>query len=243
MAETNRKQRPHLILWLGPVSSAYLSGARLPAPSRIVTINHGPNGGIGSSSFSALGKDVRSARELLGRHSVDLDECETLTIAGFSAAHGLIEILMRDEETRERCIALVAADAYYTGATAAIKPGYDAFCRLAVAGEKLAVFSSSPIAGPTYPSCTDSLAPLMGQFELRPVSVTLDPPPAESFRAGGLWWLQYAEGPPKGHEMHAKQVAPAVLTHFVAPILAPRTGSTFDDALAAVAVALLVAAT
>lgn len=241
VSDQQKNASEHCFLWAGPVSSANLRGAHLPIPHRLVTVNHGPGGGIGSSSFSGLGKEVGSARELLARHSVDLDACASLTIAGFSAAHGLIEILMRDQETRDRTRALVAADAYYTGGSGAIKPGYSAFCELAARGEKLAVFSSSPIAGPIYPSCTDSLAPMMGQFPLEPVRVTLTPAPAQSFRARGLWWLQYAEGPPKGHVMHATEVAPAVLSAFVAPLLAPAGADTFREALAAVAAVVLMA--
>ena len=237
------KKRVHCVIWAGPVSASNLSGARLPSPSRIVTVNQGTGGKIGSSAFASLGRKYVSARALLRSRGIELDDCETLTLAGFSAAHGLFEVLLRDPETRERTSALVAADAYYTGAAGSIKPGYSAFARKAATGAALAVFSSSPIAGPGYPSCTDALGPLMAQFEPVPVlqPVAIDPPPARAFRRAGLWWFQYDQAGKEGHRMHATRVAPAVLSKFVSPYLTRRAVSSAPDALAA-AVALILLA-
>jgi hypothetical protein len=242
MPETEKKTGLHCVIWSGPVSASNLAGARLPLPSKIVTVNQGAAGGIGSSSFSALGRNAGSVRELLAKRGVDLDDCASLTLAGFSAAHGLIEVLLRDPETLERVSALVATDAYYTGGAGRVKEGFAAFAAKAAAGKRLAVFSSSPIAGAGYPSCTDSLGPLMDRFDLAPVRVKLDPQPARAFRRRGLWWLQYDQGPPDGHVMHAKQVAPEILSEIVAPYLSAWAAtSSRSDALALVAALILIA--
>jgi hypothetical protein len=232
------------VIWAGPVSSSNLRGALLPVPAKIVTVNQGAGGKIGSSAFAALGRNLGSARELLARHSVDLDACETLTLAGFSAAHGLLEVLLRDPETLSRTDALLSADAYYTSPTKGVKPGYLAMAQKAAARRAVAVFTSSPIAGPGYPSGIDSIAPLMREVGVSPIlpPPPTTPPPVHALGAGSLWWLQYSRG--FGHGAHATRLARQLINLRIGPALERAAAPGDDDALAAAgAAALLLLAT
>jgi len=239
----------NLVIWAGPVSAANLAGAALPAPARVLTVNHG-DGGIGSTAFGNLGRRFGGdLAEFCGSRGVDLDRCQTVTLAAFSAGFALLETFLRNPDSAARVDALVAGDAYYTGPNMAVKPGYASFCARAAAGRALAVLSTSAIAGPDYPSSQAALAPLMAPLDLRPVRVPdAIPEPASAVAIGGLYWLRYGTkygvGRP-GHVMHAARVVPAVLSAMVTPYLQNRAGLDGKDpsgAGAALAAAGLIVA-
>ena len=216
----------NLVLWCGPVSASNLAGAALPAPARVLTISEGV-GGIGSTAFANLGRRYEGdLGELLAARKVDLDSCATVTVAGFSAGHGLIEVLLRNSRSAARIDALVAADCYYTGAGRGAKPGYHAYCERAAARKALCVLSTSGIGGPSYPSAEQAVGVLLEDFPLRPVDPPPDvPAPASAVGAGGLLWLRYGDKyglGRKAHVMHATEIAPAVLSTVVTPYLQQR---------------------
>ena len=221
----------NLVLWCGPVSAANLAGAALPVPSRVVTIDRGI-GGIGSTAFANLGRrHDGNLAELLSSRGVDLDDCATVTLACFSAGFGLVELLLRNETSRARVDALVAADGYYTGRAMTPKPGYLAFCQRAAERRALAVLSTSGIEGPTYPSAQTAVGRLLEGFELEPAQAPTNiPPPQSAVGRGGLLWLRYGDRyglGRKAHTMHATKIAPGVLSALVTPYLQHRAG--LDD--------------
>jgi len=218
----------NLVLWCGPVSAANLAGAALPVPSRVITIPRG-DGGIGSTAFANMGRRFDgNLRELLSSRGVDLDECATVTLACFSAGFGLVELLLRNDASRARVDALVAADGYYTSPAMVPKPGYLAYCKRAAERRALAVLSTSSIGGPTYPSAQEAVGKLLEGFELEPTEAPTNiPPPQSAVGRGGLLWLRYGGkyGFGKtGHSMHATKVAPGVLSSLVTPYLQHRAG-------------------
>lgn len=232
----------HLLIWAGPVSQSNLRSARLPAGTEIVTVNEG-DGGISSTAFSRLGARVRSLAGLLVDRgvSIELTRCETVTLAGFSAAHGLFEQLLRDPTTFARVDALAAFDAYYTGADLTVKRGYRAFCDRAAQGRALAVLTTSDTGGPNYPSAQAAVAELVKGLPLRerPPPPRI-PPPQSTRTAGGLIWLDYA-GRYK-HVQHATEIAPRVLSEIVTPYLeGRRDGSSPELALLGLGLLFVVA--
>lgn len=212
------------LIWCGPVSRSNLSRAVLPAESHVEVFNEGDDG-IGSSAFARLGRQFGSLRRLLGSRGVNLDDCATVTLAGFSAAHGLIEVLLRDPESFERTDVLLAADAYYTGPSKTPKPGYRAYVDRAIAGQALCVLSTSSNAGPGYPSSDDAVRELVRDLGLshRPPPGELGeelPVPADTVGAGGMLWLRFQDR--LTHAEHATRLAPVLLSNLVTPYLERR---------------------
>lgn len=230
----HRKPVMHIVIWSGPVSAAHLKSARMPAGALVTTIGEGV-GGIGSSHFAALAaKYGDSLRALLAARGIDLDAACTVTLAGFSAAHGLIERLLRGPESA-RVSALLAADAYYTSTALAPKVGYRAFIERAAAGGALALMTTSTTAGATYPSASEATGALVAGMSLAPVEVR--PPLPEPDRAEGrrgFLWADY--GQRFTHREHAVKLAPLYFSHVVTPYLArlaagesaPEGGGAFE---------------
>ena len=218
----------NLVIWAGPVSAQNLSGAALPVPARVLTVNEGV-GGVGSTAFGDLGRRYDgSLAELCAARGVDLDRCRTVTLCCFSAGFALVELLLRNEQSAARVDALVAGDGYYTSAAMNVKPGYLAFCRRAAEGRALAVLSTSGIGGPSYPSSQEAVGKLLAGFDLvaaaPPASV---PAPESALGRGGLLWLRYGAKYGLGksaHVMHATRVVPGVLSDLVTPYLQEREG-------------------
>jgi len=143
-----------LIVWGGPVFAP--GGAPSPGgdigkvvwghDTQIVTFNHGPDGGVGSSSFGELaysfrGADGRILPNLLASVGLSADSFDKIAIAGFSAFHGLANPLLLADG--DRIDAAVLLDACFEGTSAAPKEGYRAFAAQAAAGNKLMVFLGS----------------------------------------------------------------------------------------------------
>lgn len=234
----------HLVIWAGPVWAGILADAALPVPTKLLTFASYA-GGIGSGSFSALGRDVGGdLGTLCERGGYDITHAKTVTVAVFSAGWGLAEQLLRNEASRARVNALVAADAYYTGQGLGRKPGYAAFCQRAIDRRALAVFSTSTNEGPGYPSSQEAVGALLEPWTLAPSAIPAAlPTPDAALAAGSLLWLQYGQRlgtGEKNHSRHATRVAPAVVSHLVTPYL-QRVASALPGQLVA-ALGILLAA-
>lgn len=238
----------HLLIWCGPVTAANLKTAELPIGARVVVINQGvgaagkATGGqpIGSSHFAALGaQHGGSLRSLLASKGIKLDDCRTVTLAGFSAAHGLIESLLRGPEAG-RVDVLLAADAYYTSPGFELKRGYRAHVERAAQGQALAILTASGTAGPTYPSGADAIrkSGLFAGLDAGPATLPPGIPEADAVqRAGAAMFCDY--GRRYAHGQHATKLAPLFVTHLVTPFLnrggAPPNDTSDPAALAALA--------
>lgn len=241
----------HLLLWSGPVSAANVAGAALPADSRLLVVNQGidAKNPIGSTAFANVGRKYETLRAFCSARGVDVGQFDTVSLAGFSAAHGLLELLLRDEDSAGRTTALLAFDAYYTSSALRVKPGYRAFCERAVRGRALCVLSSSTFAGQNYPSCdravrelvrdlplVESQCPARLRAALSAAGLQL---PLQTLIAGGLIWLRYGET--LKHAEHATRLASPVLTSLLTPYLTAQAAAGDDsvDLLTLVLTAIL----
>lgn len=200
-------------------------------------MNKGAGGGVGSDAFKKLGAELAAANDGSVLRGL-VDDAGPVVVAGFSAAHGLIEAILSSPVDFDRVPAVGAFDAYYTSAAKTPKPGYLRFATEAAAGRRALVMTSSLVAGPTYPSGADAAAALLAPLDLSPISL-VDVPPARCERAegrGGLAWYTYADRtvPTASHVQHATIIAP----HFV-PQLVGQGGA--DLPLAAAALVALAA--
>lgn len=226
-----------VLLWCGPVSSSNLSSARWNgSPPRIITVNKGAGGSVSSDAFKQLGAELAGANDGSVLRGLGLDS-GPVVVAGFSAAHGLIEAILSSARDFERVPAVGAFDAYYTSAAKTPKPGYLRFAREAAAGRRALVMTSSLVAGPTYPSGADAAAALLAPLDLSPIPL-VDVPPARCERAegrGGLAWYTYADRTvaTASHVQHATIIAP----HFVPQLAGEGSDSSAIAAAALVALA------
>jgi hypothetical protein len=216
----------NLIAWVGPVSSSNLGP--VPSTAKLATVNRGIGGGIGSTDFRMLatldGYPLERAAKSAGIH---WDDVERLIILGFSAAHGWMDPVLREARYRERIVLVGACDAYFTNALLARKTGYAAAAADAIDGKYPFVMTSSPVAGPDYPSGNAAVAAFVAPFALEQRDVpTWCPPGALAGQAQGsglFTWIPYdnAGGNLKhAHVKHATEVAPALLSAVGAPLLA-----------------------
>ncbi len=230
-----------LAIWCGPVQGSTLELAKwsVSPPPRVVTVNSGVGGKIGSSAFAALGAEYKAKggtplRGLLAAHSIAVDIADPILLFGFSAAHGLIESILATPEDAARVRAVGAFDAYYTSPALTPKPGYLAFLKRAAAGDAGMVMTSSHIAGPDYPSGADAARALVGASGVRleylnPSEGTVGPATCESAnQAGAFEWFVYKNrsgGVNAGADLRASHVQHAtVLAPHFAPILAEEWG-------------------
>jgi hypothetical protein len=224
-----------LVLWCGPVAAQNLGTVRWRRPTHVLTVNEGI-GGFGSSHFAALGAALgaRPLSALADRAGRSLVAAPRVAILGFSAAHGLLEAILRSPDA-DRVSALGAFDAYYTSHTRQPKPGYLAFCRRAATGGALAIVTTSgqpggpgPDGQPLHPSGRDSFAPLAAELgQLGPVSPPSSVPPGASVRGrAGFLWADYDQT--HKHVQHATTIGPTWTDALIAPALA-RSAETGDD--------------
>ncbi|MBX3128399.1 MAG: hypothetical protein KF718_16875 [Polyangiaceae bacterium] len=191
---------------------------------KIITLNSGPGGKVGSTAFEQLAAQYASShgsplRGALAAGKVDPNTSEPVVLGAFSAGWGLVEAILRVPEDRARVRAVGAFDAYYTGPGKGRKPGYSAFAELAANGQKAMVMTSSHIAGPTYPSSAASTDALMQPIGLGPIPLR-SVPPAECELAAGrgaLRWYVYKNRSTgaASHSQHATVLAPAFLPELV----------------------------
>jgi hypothetical protein len=222
-----------IVLWCGPISASTLEKAPwIGPPPRVLTFNQGI-GGVGSSHFSALAGQLAGQgggsvlRGALKAKGLPPDTDEPVMVTGFSAAHGMIEPLLRNEDDASRVVAVGSFDAYYTGPDKTPKPGYQHFAYRASRGLCRMVMTSSHIAGPTYPSGAAAAAPLLASLALEEaprVNVGKAICDAASAR-GNLAWYVYADRTDldgAGPNLRASHVQHATI---LAPYFAPKLAS------------------
>lgn len=196
----------------------------MPARTRILALNEGEDGSQSSTAYELLGARLaRNHRERLAKLAgVDpVSDLESLTLAAFSAGWGFVEHVLRAPGPLPD--AVLAADAYYTNHSLRPKPGYRELAEHAAAGRTLAVFTTSDAAGAKHPSAKIAVAALLEGIELEPRRAPAPvPTPARALGTGGLLWLHYPGARAVDHSRHATHIAPAVLSHIVAPYLEAR---------------------
>lgn len=232
------------VIWCGPISAAMMPPDALPPGAKLVTVNAGAGGAIGSSAFGALGASYGgSVAKLLAARGVRLADCRSVTLAAFSAGWGLVESLLRGPEAGE-VRAVGAFDAYYTGAGLGRKPGFVAFGERALAGNQRAmlVLTTSSNAGPTYPSASAAVAALVAPWQLRSVGCAVPglQPPVTCQARGGVVWADY--GRIYTHGQHGSVLARAWMRSIITPaerLAPPGAADWLPLVLAAGAAALL----
>jgi len=160
-----------VLLWVGPVAKNNLvdppdkpSGKPvLPTSWDIITCNI--NGtGKGSDQFKAWALSL--GPEPLVRLAPDAKQ---IVIAGFSAGHGAIEVILGQSVNDKRLVGLCALDAYYVGwNNTTPKPGYLAWCQAAIARGLPAWLTTSSHHPKEYPGGSTSIAPLADALNLLP---------------------------------------------------------------------------
>jgi len=237
-----------LVAWCGPISNE-LAKVRWAEPTRVLVIPMGigstyPCVGSmkgwsveqhvdchGSQAFGRLFASLSppsagesKSDELLRAFKLALD-WRTRTIASFSAGHGLVEPLLRDDPSAWDCVYL--ADSYYTGAPA-VKQGMLAFAQRAVAGEALFIATCSAAGNEQTRACNECILPLVEQLELVRASVVWPGPvqPERVWTRGKACIADF--GARVSHGDHARIVAPATMQAWVSPALSravPAPGS------------------
>lgn len=203
------------LLWCGPVSASNLAAARWNGPApRVVTVNHGAGGSVGSDAFKQLGADLLASGSILTALGIRGD----CVVCGFSAAHGLIEAILSSDDF-SRVAAVGAFDAYYTSVAKQPKPGYLRFAEAAAAGSRRMIMTSSLVAGPTYPSGAEATGALLASIPLSSAPL-VDVPPARCRRAelaGNLRWYTYDDRDVAklSHVQHATVLAPFFVPELV----------------------------
>lgn len=198
-----------VVFWIGPVWPQIIAPA-VPSDWSILTFDDRVAGGNGSDTYKSwalsLGSDPLSrlapnARQIL--------------IAGFSRAHGAIEVFLgRAAANRDNRInSLVALDSYYSGlGVTQAKPGYLSWCNLALERNLTVIFTTSSGHLPTHQSASDSIKPLAQALGLRETRVAIPnlPAPAKAFGRGGVLWLDYQDR--VKHEDHALKLAEPIFS-------------------------------
>jgi hypothetical protein len=196
------------VFWIGPVWPGIIAPA-VPKDWTILTFDDRVAGGNGSEAYKnwalSLGADplsrlAPSARQIL--------------VAGFSRAHGAIEVLLgRAAAARDpRITALLALDSYYSalGVTQP-KPGFLGWCELAAERNLPVVFTTSSGGLATHQSASDSIKPLAQALMLTETTLAIPnlPTPVNTLGRGSILWLDYQNR--VRHEDHALKLAPPLL--------------------------------
>lgn len=218
----------HLLIWGGPVASFDMKAQQLPDVT-LLTISQGV-GGIGSNAFRdlALSKVDGNGRilpTLLADKGLSIDQFEDISLAGFSAFHGMAnEILKRDSDLVTACVCL---DACFSSFEHLEKDGYVLFGSMAANEEKLFVMSGSLGGGQTFSTgvaCVIANAQAAAQVagkELAAVEVPEGVPvPTQALGVGGLVALDYQMA--FTHVGHVKQLGGPLLDAYLAPWLLER---------------------
>ncbi|HMY15911.1 MAG TPA: hypothetical protein PKA58_06260 [Polyangium sp.] len=210
-----------VVLWIGPVWPGIIRSA-VPAEWSILTFDDHKAGGNGSEAYKnwalSLGPDPLSQLA---------PNAHQIVIAGFSRAHGAIDVLLGRAAANQdnRITSLVALDAYYSAVgNNQPKPGYLNWCSLALARNLPVVFTSSSGHRPIEQSASTSLIPLATALQLRAAKVTIPglPEPAKSFGRGSILWLDYEAK--FRHEQHPLVLGPALFSTGV-PLRNPVNGA------------------
>jgi len=215
-----------LFVWCGPVSSFDLKGITWPAGTSIAVYGHGPSGGISSADFGLAAAKYRGANgrilpNLVAKVGYDIANFDRIAVAGFSAAHGLLAQVLRDDADGKYVDAALSEDACFSSPTSISKPGYTQYSARAARGEKLFVHvgTAGDYQGVTGWQCalTNAAAGAKAAgMSLASVGVPSGvPAPKSALGVGDLVALDYS-----GVLSH-KQVVPALTAPLVNAYLLP----------------------
>jgi hypothetical protein len=209
-----------LLIWDGPIWAKIMDPVNWLHQTTVLTLPCTGSTGCAALAANLPRKGVLAA--LLQSHKYTIDQWNKIMLAGFSAGHGLNEILLEDPESNARIAALGAFDSYYTGMTAGIKPGYDALAARAVNEEAIMWTSSSSFPGPGYISCEDAIKPLLDKYGPTPADLPGDlgsrlKPPLYCVQRGS--WVHAHFGDHYKHAEHATVIGPAVFDAWIAPAM------------------------
>lgn len=222
-----------LLVWGGPVMEANLDGIEWPLNTDIVVFSRGPDGGIGSSSFDLLGKsylrdDGHILPHLLASRDIDIDAYDQIAISGFSAFHGLGNLLLHHDA--DRINAAVPLDACFSAYGSLAKKGYMAFAERAARGERLFVMTASWGGGGAYSTGFECVwaqvkGALGSEDALGPITELPQgvPEPDRGGQTEGLVVLDYREHKDITHGDHVHKLAVPVLQGYLVPYLANGT--------------------
>lgn len=238
-----------LVVWGGPVYApggapkgvgiADIADVAWANPTEILTLS-----GNGSSYFSSLAaswKDPVTGRilpALLRENGKRAEDYEHIAIAGFSAFHGLAsQLLATDGDMIDAAVLIDSCFSAFPGYAG--KEGYVEFGKLAAAGDRLMVMSSSagrnnpPLPPSTsgsecaYQSFVDAAGSKYSWFDVPPPLPEISAystGDGRSLRSRGLYLLDY--GSQFTHQQHIHQLSNELLQTFLVPYLAGDTSLT-----------------
>lgn len=160
-----------------------------------------------STAYSCLWNSTGSVAAFVARYGPP--DPGRIAFAGFSAAHGLLNPMMRSEVDRRAVSALMLFDASFGGG----KDGYEAAVRDAIAGKMLLVATTGQSGGDA------SWAPVW-QAATGGQSVSATPPaslpvqPQTTLQAGNAYYLKFGADLP--HPSTGK-ILPSVLDSYLIP--------------------------
>lgn len=223
----------HLFLWCGPVTASNLKSVRWQVPTTVLTIGSGigSSNPIGSDAFANLGRSLASPKlpNLIRARGFDPESFDAIGIGSFSAGHGLVNELFKDEASLDWCWALGAFDSYYGKA---IKQGYLAFCRLAAEDNRLAVLTTSEGKDPNVGTSRECIAPLAQALDFAPTSLPegIAPPLAAPSFVEGRGSATHAHWTKYTHVQHATVVAPVIIERMISPWMAGQRDTSAQTA-------------
>lgn len=209
----------HLVIWNGPVSESKLNNVQWSTPTDILTINYGYNPAyncsqawklpqsdipkcIGSAAFGNLAAQYPEHGKLsaiLKAAGIDESNYSQICLAGFSAAHGMNNPILKDSKSRRMITCFLAMDSYYGSA---IKEGYLKFAKDAASSNHKAMFATtSPFSGPAsmpYDPSAVAIQPFLDKFDLKKIDFDLNG--GDWYRDGNFLYGNYgATTPHAGH--------------------------------------------
>ena len=216
----------HLLVLDGPVSVTTYKNVKWSTETDILAINHGiasdgsdcgnqsnPNYNkppcIGSTAFSNFGTNYPSngkLRAIVKDGGFDVNNYSRICLAGFSAGHGLNELILQDSDSRNLISCFYAMDSYYTGPNPGIKLGYLSFAQQVSSDySKAMIATTSGFAGQNYLSGTDSIKPFLNKLGIDTTQLIVGHP----YRNGNFIYIN--EGTTIPHAGHATSLGPVFL--------------------------------
>lgn len=241
--------KPSLLIWGGPVFADTPTKVAWQSPVDIIAVT-----GNGSTYFSNLGEQYRGSdgrilRNLVAANSKNLDDYGKVALAGFSAFHGLANLIL--DADSDLVDAMVSLDSCFSAIDHPAKRGYSKFAKKAARGSALLVFTVGPGGGPgsgaTISSSTPDfsfakdcvLASVADAGSLRHVAVPEGLPPTDegyALKNGGILVLPYEH---LRHDQHIHDLAVPLMQIELAPFLSSSASGNFAYAALALAAAAL----
>ena len=230
----------HLLVLSGPVSSASFKNVKWSTVTDIIAINHGigpsdsncevasdPNYNkppcIGSGAFANLGDQyplIGRLKAIVNDFGFNINDYSRICLAGFSAGHGLNELILKDSESRNLITCFYAMDSYYTGPNPGVKSGYLSFAQQAANDySKAMIMTTSGFAGQNYISGTDSIRPLLEKLGIDSKQLIVGRP----YRKGNFVYIN--EGTSVAHGEHATVLGPIFFQQIISPWMTQLDGN------------------